>query len=212
MGYKVISGKYEAGTNEQQIGFENLFGKENIQEKFDLYFHWYNIVHEIGHCIIDSQKISIDKVDEELFVNCFAVAYWRFVDKGNNLKKVQCMIENILKGMPSPMPKGVTFSDFFKSIWGSEEMNTVMMYGYFQLSCVVEAFKSNKSLKDLLEQLGYKNIDMTLIKTYYETINSENAKKVVDECIKNLNNIGAKNIDIDIELVDNPETQCCQPV
>lgn len=212
MGYKIISGRYETGTKDQQVGYENLFGKENIQEKFDLYFHWYNIVHEIGHSIIDLQKINMDEVDEELFVNSFAVAYWRCVDKAGNLKKVQCMLEGILKCMSSPIPKGVTFNDFFKSIWGTEEMNTVMMYGYFQLSCVVEAFKSNKSLQDLLTELGYKNIDMALIKTYNGDINSENAKKVVNECIKNLNNIGAKITDVDIELVDNPEIQCCKPV
>lgn len=80
MGYKIISGRYETGTQVQQKGYDWLFGSKNIQEKFDLYFHWFNIVHEIGHIIVDIEKIDMDKVDEEFFVNCFAVAYWRNVD------------------------------------------------------------------------------------------------------------------------------------
>ena len=212
MGYKIVSGRYETGTQVQQMGYNQLFGNERIQEKFDLYFHWFNIVHEIGHIIVDIQKIDMDKVDEELFVNCFAVSYWRSVDECNNLEKVQCIIEDILKHMPSPIPHGATFNDFFKSIWGTEQMNSVMMYGYFQISCVSEAFKSNKSLSELLSEVGYENVDMSVIKPYNEGVNSENTNKVLNQCIKNLNSIGVKVNDVKIELVDNPEIQCCQPV
>lgn len=212
MGYKVISGRYETGTQVQQIGYNQLFGNERIQEKFDLYFHWFNIIHEIGHIIVDIQKIDMDKVDEELFVNCFAVAYWRSVDDYNNLSKVHCMIEDILKCMPSPIPQGITFNDFFKSIWGTEQMNSVMMYGYFQILCISEAFKSNKSLSDLLSGVGYKNIDTSVVKSYNEDVNSENTNKVLSQCIRNLNTIGVKINDVNIELVDNPEIQCCHLV
>lgn len=212
MGYKIISGRYETGTQVQQMGYNQLFGIENIQEKFDLYFHWFNIVHEIGHIIIDTPKIDMDRVDEELFVNCFAVAYWRCVDKCNNLKKVQYMIENILKHMPSPIPQGKTFKNFFKNIWGTEQMNSVMMYGYFQISCVAEAFKSNRTLSDLLLEIGYENIDMSLVKPYGENVNSKNAINVLNQCIVNLNNMGIKITDVNIELVDNPEIQCCQQI
>lgn len=212
MGYKIISGRYETGTQSQQMGYNQLFGEERIQEKFDLYFHWFNIVHEIGHIILDIQKIDTDKVDEELFVNCFAVSYWRSVDVCNNLIKVQCMIEDILKCMPIPIPQGETFKHFFKSIWGTEQMNSVMMYGFFQMSCVLEAFKSNKSLSDLLSEVGYENIDTSAFKSYIEEVNSENTNKVLNKCVKNLNGVGVKINDVSIELVDNPEIQCCQQV
>ncbi|MDP4091188.1 MAG: hypothetical protein Q8930_18230 [Bacillota bacterium] len=212
MGYKIISGRYETGTQEQQLGYNQLFGAENIQEKFDLYFHWFNIVHEIGHILIDLQKTDMDKVHEELFVNCFAVAYWRIADKGNNLRKVEALINNILKFMPSPIPQGTTFRDFFKNLWGTEAMNSVMMYGYFQISCVSEAFKSDRTLSDLLSEIGYEDIHTSLIKPYSEEVNSGNAVKVLNQCISNLNDIGIEVGDVGIELVDNPEMQCCQPV
>ncbi|GKX67640.1 hypothetical protein [Inconstantimicrobium mannanitabidum] len=212
MGYKIISGRYETGTLSQQMGYNQLFGEERIQEKFDLYFHWFNIVHEIGHIILDIQKIDMNKVDEELFVNSFAVSYWRSVDTCNNLTKVKCMIEDILKCMPNLIPQEITFKEFFKSIWGTEQMNSVMMYGYFQMSCVSEAFKSNKSLSDLLLEAGYENIDESAFKPYNEEVNSKNANKVLSQCINNLNDVGVKINDVSIELVDNPEIQCCKPV
>ena len=211
MGYTIFSGRYENGTQEQQIGYNQMFGSDNIQEKFDLYFHWFNIIHEIGHIIIDIQNIDMDNVDEEFFVNNFAVTYWRSVDNCNNLRKVKCMIDDILKCMPSPIPQGTSFNDFFKSIWGTEQMNSVMMYGYFQISCVAEAFNASRTLSDLLQEIGYDNIDVSLIKTYSEGVNSVNTIKVLNQCINNLNNIGIRVADVKIELVDNPEVQCCQP-
>ncbi|WP_234123494.1 hypothetical protein [Clostridium hydrogenum] len=95
------------------MGYNKLFGNERIQEKFDLYFHWFNIVHEIGHIIVDIAQI---------------------------------------------------------------------------------------------------NIDTSVVKAYSEDINSENANKVLNQCIKNLDIIGVKITDVNIELVDNPEIQCCLPV
>lgn len=49
--YTIISGRFETGTPEQKNAFMQLFGKEETRNFFDLYFHWYNLVHEIGHCL-----------------------------------------------------------------------------------------------------------------------------------------------------------------
>jgi hypothetical protein len=91
-------------------------------------------------------------------------------------------------------------------------MNSVMMYGYFQISCVAEAFKSNITLSDLLSEIGYENINMSLINPYSEDVNSENTNEVLNQCIRNLNSIGVKITDVNIEMVDNPEIQCCQSI
>jgi hypothetical protein len=212
MSYTIISGRYEYGSKDQQEGYHQLFGTENIQEKFDIYFHWFNLIHEVGHILVDLQNIELDQVEEELFANSFAVAYWRTVDKGDNLKRVQNIVEDILNVMPSPIPVGSSFQDYFKSIWGTEIMNSVMMYGYFQISCVEEAFKLNKSLKDVLLEVGYEDTDVSSLKAYLEEVNSSNSGKVLSECISNLNDIGIKIADVTIELVDNPEIQCCKSI
>ena len=74
MKYVIMSGKFESGNEEQQQGYTMLFGAENIQYFFDLYFHWYNLVHEMGHCIVEKQGAKFSKVDEEMYVNSLAVA------------------------------------------------------------------------------------------------------------------------------------------
>lgn len=111
--YKIVSGRYETGTREQQQAFAQLFGNENIQSRFDLYFHWYNVIHELGHCLVDSCEISMDPVQEELYVNSFAVAYWKTADANRNLWKLREMITEILGQIQSPVPPDTNFAAFF---------------------------------------------------------------------------------------------------
>lgn len=210
MRYEIISGKYETGTMEEQMGFAQLFGEESVQKKFDLYFHWYNIVHEIGHVLVNDNNMDMDGVNEELFVNSFAVAYWKEVDKKNNLNRVKDMIHHVIKDIPSPLTKESNFKEFFKRIWGTEIMNNVMMYGYFQLSCVLEAFNLNKSLSDVLQEIGYEKVSLKNMQEYSYEVNSENTEKVLESCLENLKACGVNNLsEISLKLVDNPEMQCC---
>lgn len=213
MSYEIISGKYETGTMEEQMGFAQLFGEESVQKKFDLYFHWYNIIHEIGHVLVDINNVDMDDVNEELFANSFAVAYWKEVDKKNNLNRVKEMINHIIKDIPSPLTKESNFKEFFKKIWGTEIMNSVMMYGYFQLCCVLEAFNLDKNLSDVLQEVGYKEVSLSNMKPYSYEVNSENTKKVLENCLDNLKACGVTNLSkITLKLVDNPEMQCCNVV
>ena len=213
MSYEIISGKYETGTEEEKMGFAQLFGEESVQKKFDLYFHWYNIIHEIGHVLVDINNVDMDGVNEELFANSFAVAYWKEVDKKNNLNRVKEMIHHIIKDIPSPLTKESNFKEFFKKIWGTEIMNSVMMYGYFQLCCVLEAFNLDKNLSDVLQEVGYKEISLSDMKPYSYDVNSENTEKVLENCLDNLKACGVTNLsEITLKLVDNPEMQCCNVV
>lgn len=213
MSYEIISGKYETGTVEEQMGFAQLFGEESVQKKFDLYFHWYNIIHEIGHVLVDINNVDMDGVNEELFANSFAVAYWKKVDKKNNLNRVKEMIHHIIKDIPSPLTKESNFKEFFKKIWGTEIMNSVMMYGYFQLCCVLEAFNLDKNLSEVLQEVGYKEVSLSKMKPYSYDVNSENTEKVLENCLDNLKACGVNNLSkITLKLVDNPEMQCCNVV
>lgn len=130
MAYKIISGQYERGTEEQQNSYKMLFGEDNIQYKFDLYFHWYNILHELGHCVVDVQKISMTNVQEEMFANEFAVAYWKHIGKETQLKELEQILKEIIAHIPSPVPNGIGFVEYYESIWGTEALTDVMTYGY----------------------------------------------------------------------------------
>lgn len=210
--YKIISGRYETGTQEQQQGFAQLFGNENIKFRFDLYFHWYNVIHELGHCLVSSRKIPMDPMQEELYVNSFAVAYWKMADADGNLQKLKEMITEVLNRIPSPVPPETDFISFFQSIWNSEAMQTVAMYGYFQLACVLEAMKAEKNFWKVLDEIGISAASASPIQKYTGEICSECAQDIISLCIENLSNSGIvfENFQIELELVDNPEVQCAR--
>ena len=210
--YQIISGRYETGTQDQQQSYMQLFGEEDIQFPFDLYFHWYNLVHELGHCLLSSRKISMDPVQEELYVNRFAVAYWKIADQGGNLLRLKEMIAQILNQIPSPVPPDVDFIAHFQSIWGSEAMQTVAMYGYFQLACVAEAMKAGNGLGEVLHEIGISAVQPDSMQKYRGEVSAERAYDVIDLCLKNLSAAGVALDDcqIELKLVDNPEIQCAR--
>ena len=154
MKYTIISGCFEKGTSEQQAGYVGLFGQERIGYYFDLYFHWYNLVHEIGHCIVEKQGAVMSKVREEMFVNELAVGFYRAVGESGRLDELREKLEQILGSMPAPMPEGEAFTDFYERIWGSDLLNNVMIYGYFQLNSVLMALRSARDFRDVMKEIG----------------------------------------------------------
>lgn len=212
--YKIVSGRYETGTREQQQAFAQLFGNENIQSRFDLYFHWYNVIHELGRCLVDSCEISMDPVQVELYVNSFAVAYWKTADANGNLWELREMITEILGQIQSPVPPDTNFAAFFQSIWNSEAMQSVALYGYFQLACVIEAMKEEKDLREVLGEIGISAVETSSAQKYTGKISSDCAQDILDLCMRNLSDMGVvlEDFQMELELVDNPEIQCAKIV
>lgn len=210
MAYKIISGQYESGTQDQQAGYKMLFGEDNIQFKFDLYFHWYNIVHELGHCVVDAQKINMSKVQEEMFVNEFAVAYWMYTGAKAQINALEDILNSIIAHIDSPVPCGISFAEYYENIWGTEALNNVMIYGYFQLNSVLEAIKGKKDFKTVLKSIDIDWNDNILMSKYEGEICAKSAYKVLDHAVANINKLDIKPIQVCIELVDNPMIQCAQ--
>ena len=209
MKYKIISGRYETGNEEQQMGYKMLFGEENIQYKFDLYFHWYNLVHEMGHCLVEKYGLKLSPVQEEMYVNELAVAYYRYVGDADRLEELKAMLVTILDHMSSPVPDGESFTSFFESIWGTELLMNVMTYGYFQLNSVLEAMKIGRGFAEVISKLGV-TINMDDVKRCEEEIASNNADKFLTAAIENIIACGLEVPEISLELVDNPMIQCAQ--
>ena len=212
--YKIISGQYESGTAEQQEGYKQLFGEDNIQYKFDLYFHWYNIIHELGHCLVDIKELretpDLTSVREEMLVNQFAVAYWKYIGREDKVKELEMLLNDILANIPSPVPNGREFTEYYESIWGPETFNSVILYGYFQLNSVLEAIRQNNDLRAVL---AFMNIELTediVLNTYDDTICASNAHKVLNVALENLNKLEIPSLEVCLELVDNPMIQCAQ--
>ena len=113
MKYKILSGKYETGNEEQQMGYKMLFGEDSIQYKFDLYFHWYNLVHEMGHCLVEKYGLKLSPVQEEMYVNELTVGYYRYVGESDRLAELKSILKAVIDQMPSPVPEGESFTSFF---------------------------------------------------------------------------------------------------
>lgn len=156
----------------------------------------------------------MDPVQEELYVNSFAVAYWKTADANGNLWELREMITEILGQIQSPVPPDTNFAAFFQSIWNSEAMQSVAIYGYFQLACVIEAMKEEKDLWEVLGEIGISAVETSSVQKYTGKISSECAQDILDLCMRNLSDMGValKDFQIELELVDNPEIQCAKIV
>lgn len=209
MKYKILSGKYETGNEEQQMGYKMLFGEVSIQYKFDLYFHWYNLVHEMGHCLVEKYGLKLSPVEEEMYVNELAVGYYRYVGESDRLAELKSILKAVIDQMPSPVPEGESFTSFFESIWGTDALMNVMTYGYFQLNSVLEAMKTGRKFADVISELGVA-ISQADVKECKEEITSNNAEKFLSAAIENIKACGLEVPEIRLELVENPMIQCAE--
>ena len=209
MKYKILSGKFETGNEEQQMGYKMLFGEVSIQYKFDLYFHWYNLVHEMGHCLVEKYGLALSPVQEEMYVNELAVSYYRYVGESDRLAELKSILKAVIDQMPSPVPEGESFTSFFESIWGTDALMNVMTYGYFQLNSVLETMKTGRKFADVISELGVA-ISQADVKECKEEITSNNAEKFLSAAIENIKACGLEVPEIRLELVDNPMVQCAE--
>ena len=207
MGYVIRSGKYETGTEEQQLGFRQLLGEDAIYS-FDLYFHWYNIIHELGHCFTGQSNIyQNSNIDQEMFVNEFAVGYYTYVGETERLNELKTMVQGNIDRMPSPIPEGETFLGFYKRIWNTDALMQVMIYGYFQFRSVLEALDKQRSFEDIAAELGFKIHTSDILKCNSE-LSSANTEIYLHTALENMKNIGMNIPQVRLELVDDPGIQC----
>ena len=223
MKYTIYTGKFETGTPEQQGAYTQLFGAENIQYKFDLYFHWYNILHEYGHCLCDYYKTGTDDLKEELLVNRFAVSICNQAGFEKELKNLKAMLDEILDRIKSPVPAHMSFVDFYGQIWGTDQLMDVAVYGYFQFESVRMALEEKEILADVLREMGIHGKTGIYSKTEIHqadtapvffnkeyTISARTAQEVLGDVRQFLNGMGIEQPEAEVDLVDDPMIQCAQ--
>lgn len=209
MRYTIYSGRFEKGTEEQQAAFIQLFGFENIQYKFDLYFHWYNIIHEYGHCLCMYHGSNITGFRQEFLVNRFAVGIWQYAGYEDELKSLQQMIDEILQRIQDPVPHNMSFADYYEQIWGTDEIMKVTIYGYFQFKSVQMALENRENLETVLQEMGiHKEISNRRPTCKKYSISADTAKEALHDIRRLLDRLDVEQPSVDVELVDNPSIQC----
>lgn len=209
MTYTIITGRLEKGTQEQQTAFIQLFGTENVQYKFDFYFHWYNIAHEYGHCLCDCYQSDIIGLKQEFLVNRFAVSLWRYAGYEQELDCLKKMLNEVLRDIKNPVPAGMSIEDYYEQIWGTDQIMDVAVYGYLQFKSVLIALECRPELADVLREMGiHEEINSVTCphKKYFVT--AETAKEVLNDLRRFLDALGIEQPEADVELIDDPWVQC----
>ena len=209
MRYTIKTGQFEKGTQAQQTAFVQLFGAENIQYKFDFYFHWYNIIHEYGHCLCIYYGSSIHDLKQEFLVNRFAVSIWRYAGYEKELKSLQKMLGETLQKMKNPVPEDMSFTDYYEQLWGTDVIMEVPIYGYLQFKSVLMALEGSDELTPVLAEMGiHKKIDNCCPFHKKYSISAQTAIEALNDIRHLLDSLGIEQPIVDIELVDDPSIHC----
>ena len=148
---KIITGRYPKMDEESQEFLEYLFGA-NAEYRYELYFHWYNLIHELGHAIMACNNPERPHpAEEEQLVNDFAVAYWRQYGESAKLRQLEELVTQTLTKVPA-LTDG-EYLEFTKVHWGEDVFKTFEGYGWFQFSSVQKSLSRKRTLEEALGRL-----------------------------------------------------------
>ena len=150
---KLVTGQYQKAPAEQKMMIRELFG-EDAESSYEIYFHWYNVLHELGHAIMMFNASSRPHpAEEEQLVNNFAYAYWKHYGEQEKLKDLCTLVEDTLRKFSVPTAGNESYMDYAKNMWGTEAFSSFNNYGWFQFSSVQAAITGGHNLEQALERM-----------------------------------------------------------
>ena len=196
--YSVTTGLYNQSTPENQKNVENAMGTENTEERFKIYFQWYNVIHELGHGLLYyNNGNDLDIVDEEQLVNDFAVAYWKYYGEEEKISELEDIVNYAVKNIGTNYENEVDYLKLGKENSNGKRFNNSFFnfndYGWFQFSSVKHSFETNKNLQEVLEEMGFSDFDLTQRKKLiYKEINNDVSTQIINDAVDNFNEWGLK--------------------
>jgi len=209
-GIEIITGRYGKGTPEQNKLVTRILGKSHAAERFEIYFHWYNLIHELGHAIMWFYvEPRPHPVDEEVLVNQFAVAYWKYHGETKKLEALEEILAYALRQYARPTDKHTSAIAYAKGKWSTEELFNFNNYGWFQRSCVADILKESVSLRAMLEKMGIANIVDQPQKMLRYELNTEMPMHVIKDAAAILRDWGVFLPDARITFDNDPNRHMC---
>jgi len=215
----IVNGLYGQGTPAQNEMIHALLGGELARDRFELYFQWYNTIHELGHLITiyHSTHDFRHLVEEELLVNAFAVAFWTYFGEAEKLYALEEAVEYILSNMTPPV-ENMHHLDFMREAVDEErfaEIFTFEIYGWFQFSIVSELLRERESLdlaQLLTEMTGLENIQAQPRQTFgYPALGIDMIPTIVGDVIAVLQDWGVESFpDVYIAFSTDPNDHMLQ--
>lgn len=151
---EITTGQYITAPLEQRLMIRNLFG-EDVGYNFEIYFHWYNMIHELGHAVIEYNCLNRPHpADEEQLVNNFAIAYWWHYGEVEKFKALCSIVRESLNKFIVPTKNNRNYLAYAREQWGTEELYSFNNYGWFQFSCVENSISKQITLEQALIDMG----------------------------------------------------------
>lgn len=194
--YSVTTGLYNQSTIENQKNVEMAMGIENTEERFRLYFQWYNVIHELGHGLLYyNNGVRPDIADEEQLVNDFAVAYWKYYGEEEKINELYDIVSYAVENVGDNYEKGVNYLEIGKENSNGRKFKNSFLnfndYGWFQFSSVKHSIEANKSLEEVLKEMGFTNFELKDKKRLvYDEINEEVSTKIINDAVDNMRSWG----------------------
>lgn len=210
----IITGRYGMGTSELNHIVDAIFGRIHARERFETYFHWYNLLHELGHGIMCfNADVRPHPISEEQIVNDFAVAYWLIYGENTKINFLDKIISNALENITCPAPSGVSHIEYAYEKWNTEDFHNFNNYGWFQFSCVKDSLRKRKNLEIVLTQMGVKNIKVQPKKTFIYPVIYENVvREIIDDAVSVLRKWGVKLPDTYVTFDSDPNKHMCNVI
>ncbi|MEA4822625.1 MAG: hypothetical protein VB111_00725 [Clostridiaceae bacterium] len=208
---EIITGRYGKGTPDDNKIVDLLFGGEDAKERFELYFHWYNLIHELGHGLMwFNSDARPHPVNEEQLVNDFAVAYWSHYGEKGKLDELGTIVTYALEHLKCPVGIGTTHVEYAFEKWGTKELYNFNNYGWFQFSCVKSSLFECKTLESILPQMGVENIRLQPKKELSYLLTEEDSTlRIIEDAVCVLREWGAILSDAIITFDNDPNRHMC---
>jgi len=169
---------------EQKKMIQELFG-ENTEYNYEIYFHWYNIIHELGHAIVMfNSSDKLHPADEEQLVNNFAYAYWKYYGEQKKLKALSSIVDKTICKFTAPTHDKESYMDYAKKVWGTEELNSFNNYGWFQFSSVQAAIAQEQSLEEALNCMCSAKVSPKKPETLQYEVCAQMPSKVLSDAVR----------------------------
>lgn len=181
---KIVTGQYQKAPAEQKQMIQELFGEE-VEYKYEIYFHWYNVLHELGHAIMMFNASSeLHPAEEEQLVNNFAYAYWRHYGEEKKLKDLRSIVGETIQKFSIPAHDNESYLDYAKRVWGTDELFSFNNYGWFQFSSVQAAITEAPELEQVLNRMCSAKVSPKKSETFEYEMSEQMPGQVIADAVR----------------------------
>ena len=194
--YWITTAKWTQWNDANKENVVTAMGEKNTEERFRLYFQYYNVIHEMGHgLLIYNKGVNVPIADEEQLVNDFAVAYWNYYGEPKKMEELYDIVTYAVENVGDNYKNGVDYLENARKHSDDNDFDDDFFnfndYGWFQFSSVKHSIEQNKSLEDVLKEMGFKDFKLTEKKILKHNMTDEaESTAIINEAVRNFNEWG----------------------